>query len=555
MPMIKNFTVYLVLALNIILGQNSAQLFKVDIPEFIREKSVFEISAIFRIADIDADNISVFIFTDNNYRINSAELRTGKVRKNVKVAKSDYYNPYGNSYRIKLEAADSLLMKGSLAQVVYNIRNYSKTEVPIGFAMVYYKENEPVAKFSCFEESDVNGYLEHVKPVFYKSNKLAGKAYLFREGKIDVSFKRETSIKNLLTEFWLKTDELDQNFLSIINTDNRDTLVKLGINKFRILNAEGALAPQVVNNGFISKDNWYHYIISINTEMRELRIYTGKKLSFRSELEGFENYNNIDFSFNFTKPTYIDQFRVWDFGNSINHAVENYKYQYVKADSSLLLYSNSFEGSFNRDSENENLKEDFEGYELVDSNAPMFSKSPEFNIEIHSEFYLLEWSNPEEDNISDFYVEKSEDSKTFTTIYGVVADVDREKVYSYAVTKDIESALVYYRIKQVNKDGEILYSPNIKIGQGEKDYFVLQQNFPNPFNPETTISVEILEPVEVELNIYDLVGKQIETLHKGALAAGVYNFKFNGAALPSGLYFYELKTPYSSQVRKMILAK
>ena len=88
-------------------------------------------------------------------------------------------------------------------------------------------------------------------------------------------------------------------------------------------------------------------------------------------------------------------------------------------------------------------------------------------------------------------------------------------------------------------------------------------NFPNPFNPTTTISYQLPENSEVELAIYNLKGQKVKQLvsnSAGQLSAGqhsvVWNGKDdNGKSVSSGIYFYKLKTGNYEQTRKMILIK
>ena len=75
---------------------------------------------------------------------------------------------------------------------------------------------------------------------------------------------------------------------------------------------------------------------------------------------------------------------------------------------------------------------------------------------------------------------------------------------------------------------------------GTPSEFALEQNYPNPFNPSTTISYAIPRPGYVRLVVYDLMGRQIETLVKGAQSAGHYRTIFNPNGLTSGVYFYQL---------------
>lgn len=87
-----------------------------------------------------------------------------------------------------------------------------------------------------------------------------------------------------------------------------------------------------------------------------------------------------------------------------------------------------------------------------------------------------------------------------------------------------------------------------------KDY-QLDQNYPNPFNPVTNIHYSIPKESQVSLIVYDLLGKEIETLVDEVKSAGSFTAKFNGADLKSGVYFYKLR--YDNQVitRKMMLLK
>jgi len=86
--------------------------------------------------------------------------------------------------------------------------------------------------------------------------------------------------------------------------------------------------------------------------------------------------------------------------------------------------------------------------------------------------------------------------------------------------------------------------------------FSLQNNYPNPFNPTTTISYILPRPSTVELSIYSLTGKIIQTLVDQDQAAGSYALTFDASNLASGVYFYRLNVLGEfSQVNKMILLK
>ncbi len=85
--------------------------------------------------------------------------------------------------------------------------------------------------------------------------------------------------------------------------------------------------------------------------------------------------------------------------------------------------------------------------------------------------------------------------------------------------------------------------------------FALAQNFPNPFNPNTTISFALPIMSHVQLSIYNLNGKLVHTLVNGAMNAGYHHLQYDASRLASGVYFYRLDTGLYSATRKMILQK
>jgi hypothetical protein len=83
----------------------------------------------------------------------------------------------------------------------------------------------------------------------------------------------------------------------------------------------------------------------------------------------------------------------------------------------------------------------------------------------------------------------------------------------------------------------------------------LEQNFPNPFNPTTSIWYTVAKPGQASLKIYDLSGKEITTLADSYHPAGIYRVKFNAYNLSSGAYVCRLQTVDAILSRKMILTK
>lgn len=85
--------------------------------------------------------------------------------------------------------------------------------------------------------------------------------------------------------------------------------------------------------------------------------------------------------------------------------------------------------------------------------------------------------------------------------------------------------------------------------------YKLSQNYPNPFNPVTMIEFSIKEAGNVKLVIYDVLGKEVQTLVNEEMAAGSYKAQFDGAALASGIYFYRIEAGTFTDLKKMMLLK
>lgn len=86
--------------------------------------------------------------------------------------------------------------------------------------------------------------------------------------------------------------------------------------------------------------------------------------------------------------------------------------------------------------------------------------------------------------------------------------------------------------------------------------FYLEQNFPNPFNPATELKFGITESANVDLRIYDVLGKEIAVLiNNEYMSAGSYNVKFDASKLASGNYIYKMIAGKNTISRKMQLLK
>ncbi len=141
------------------------------------------------------------------------------------------------------------------------------------------------------------------------------------------------------------------------------------------------------------------------------------------------------------------------------------------------------------------------------------------------------------------------------------ASEEKDVIFSFDIKRNVES----------NKKDTISFAI-IGIGINMKKSFVinytapkeyaLSQNFPNPFNPTTTIRYDLPFDSKVSLKIYDILGNEVKTLVENEQSAGYKEIKFNGSSLASGIYIYRLiaNSPSNQQanfvsIKKMMMIK
>ncbi len=195
-------------------------------------------------------------------------------------------------------------------------------------------------------------------------------------------------------------------------------------------------------------------------------------------------------------------------------------------------------------------------------NSPFFIpvELESFNAYATENDVLLEWQTATELNNSGFEVLHSTDNENYEKIAFVpgFGTTTEKHNYNYKV-ENLNAGIHYFRLKQVDFDGTETLTNTIEVTIENLivHYFSLEQNFPNPFNPTTTISFSLPNTEKVVLKVYDLLGNEIVTLLDGIKEAGVYNIRFDGAELnlSSGVYIYKLQAGVNVASKKLSLIK
>lgn len=100
-------------------------------------------------------------------------------------------------------------------------------------------------------------------------------------------------------------------------------------------------------------------------------------------------------------------------------------------------------------------------------------------------------------------------------------------------------------------------APATSVGEGNGTpvTYALGQNYPNPFNPSTVIEYSVPSAGDVNLAVFDLLGREVRTLVSGPVTAGVHRVRFDARDLASGVYLYRLRAGDFVQTRKLTLVR
>jgi len=113
----------------------------------------------------------------------------------------------------------------------------------------------------------------------------------------------------------------------------------------------------------------------------------------------------------------------------------------------------------------------------------------------------------------------------------------------------------YGIFKTTTGGGVVSVKDEKELNNNVTKQLILFQNYPNSFNPMTTIRFKLEIPGYINLKIYNLLGKEIHTLIQGRYETGEYKIQWNAKNLPSGIYLYRLQAEDFTETKKLILLR
>lgn len=112
-------------------------------------------------------------------------------------------------------------------------------------------------------------------------------------------------------------------------------------------------------------------------------------------------------------------------------------------------------------------------------------------------------------------------------------------------------------------NGDYIYTITATVDEGSGVFgedpvplsIELLRNYPNPFNPTTTVEFSLMQSGNVRLDVYNLLGQQVKSLWEGWMSQGLHSIRLDGSDLASGIYFTILRTPVGQKIHVMHLQK
>ena len=215
------------------------------------------------------------------------------------------------------------------------------------------------------------------------------------------------------------------------------------------------------------------------------------------------------------------------------------------------------------------------GQNAVDGNlntrwSSQFSDPQYIIIDLQSvQTFNQVWLSWEAAYAKEYEVQISDDKTNWTTVSHLTngsggtekisVDASARYVRIYGIQRATQYGYSLYEVGIYN-DTNVSSVQNKNEGENIPSEFILSNNYPNPFNPSTTIEYELPKPAFVKIQIYNSIGQLINTIENDFKSPGEYSIQWNGKnssgqSMPSGVYFYRMSSNGLTLIKKMVMLK
>ncbi|HPN39379.1 MAG TPA: T9SS type A sorting domain-containing protein [Melioribacteraceae bacterium] len=534
-------------------GSNFAQYFSsINIPGYVIKGSNFQVSFKGLFDDNELEQAYLYLLIDDNIQLLKAQFTAGQ--NYIQLPISYEKNNYGNVNKITLDKNIVQKHKNSPFQLLISFKGGYDPNTTIRYVWGALEGKKRLVFNSSFIESRNSNVPATLYLPFYDKGNKAGNLLLVKKNGY-FNMPLNFSSKKLLVEYWIKLNSIGGK-MSLLNPSNSFELFNISLAEFNFMKIERPDDEFFYNDYFIDKLQWYYFCFLIDKEKGKIKVFVNEKpiYSFSVNKDFIEKELEIKFDNEKGNGTIeIDRLRVYEFEDKVEEIFNNKFKLNPFSENNKVLFKYDFDETYIGKLEGKNNIK-FYNCELSLSSALIYSDLPELDVEVFTGFYTIRWQNKNTNN-KNFILERSDNGINFYDMYKVEATGEEDEKFIYTDSKSLEGKVIFYRLKISDKMGRYYYSNTIKVGVTAKQILEVKPNFPNPFNPSTEITVNMLEDAEVEIVIFDITGKEIERLYNGLLNKGLHIFKFNGSDYPSGIYLCKVSSGQVLKVQKMILTK
>jgi hypothetical protein len=173
------------------------------------------------------------------------------------------------------------------------------------------------------------------------------------------------------------------------------------------------------------------------------------------------------------------------------------------------------------------------------------------------EAVTLHWETASETNNAGFEIQQLPPAQNWETLAFIDGHgtTERAQTYTHRIN-NVLPGVHRFRLKQIDYDGTFEYSPEVEVAIGVPGAYHLTSAYPNPFNPETSFSLSVARAQEVQVAVYNVVGRRVALLYDGTFPAETSRvFRFEAASLPSGVYLLRVLGERFVTTQPLVLTK
>jgi 5-hydroxyisourate hydrolase-like protein (transthyretin family) len=217
-------------------------------------------------------------------------------------------------------------------------------------------------------------------------------------------------------------------------------------------------------------------------------------------------------------------------------------------------------------------------YKAIYKGSPLFDEyEPHGNLRnltitpsVPQGYIKLTWSEHPNTNVTEYHIYRHYKKGSYRSDPSLIATRNRGTLQYIDVNYEVDTDgdyQLFYDVKAYYEPDQTISSPNpvfiqgeatniaSKIGSNEEITYYDISNYPNPYNPQTTIRFQLPQEGFVTIKVYNSLGEEIKTLLNEKKDYGRYELKFDGSDLPSGMYIYTIKVNDYYASKKMLLVK